>query len=47
MARMERMILRIYRHYGPEGILARTWQTGSTALWVAVLLGLYLLLYYV
>jgi multicomponent Na+:H+ antiporter subunit D len=45
--RLERFIARVYRHHGPEGILARTWQTGSTALWVAVLLGLYLLLYYV
>ena len=44
--RIERFIARLYRHHGPEGILARTWQTGSTALWVAVLLGLYLLLYY-
>mgnify|MGYP001287946218 CR=1 FL=1 len=45
-ARLERFIQGIYRHHGPRGILARTWQTGSTALWVAVLLGSYLLLYY-
>ncbi len=45
--RLERFIARVYKHHGPEGILARTWQTGSTALWMAVLLGLYLLLYYV
>jgi multicomponent Na+:H+ antiporter subunit D len=45
-ARIERFIARIYRHHGPQGVLARTWQTGSTALWVAFLLGAYLLLYY-
>ncbi|MBI3936626.1 MAG: Na(+)/H(+) antiporter subunit D [Betaproteobacteria bacterium] len=35
------------RHHGPEGVLARTWPTGSMALWVVVLLLAYLLLYYV
>ncbi|MEX2353062.1 MAG: proton-conducting transporter membrane subunit, partial [Gammaproteobacteria bacterium] len=34
------------RHHGPRGILARTWPTGSMVLWVMVLLGLYLILYY-
>lgn len=33
-------------HHGPTGILARTWPTGSMVLWVAVLLGVYLLLYF-
>ena len=47
LARIERLLARLYSHYGPEGILGRTWLTGSTALAVAVLLGLYLLLYYV
>lgn len=46
-SRVERFILRVYRHHGPEGVMARTWLTGSTALWVAVLLGIYLVLYYV
>ncbi|MPY69244.1 MAG: Na(+)/H(+) antiporter subunit D [Alphaproteobacteria bacterium] len=36
-----------FRHHGPEGVLARTWQTGSTVLWVAVLLVLYLIFYFV
>ena len=31
---------------GPEGRLARTWPLGSTTLWVAVLLGGFLLIYY-
>ncbi len=34
------------RHHGPTGILARTWPTGSMVLWVAVLLGAYLILSY-
>lgn len=37
----------LIRHHGPQGILARTWPTGSTVLWVAVLLGAYLILYYI
>jgi multicomponent Na+:H+ antiporter subunit D len=45
--RAERFITRLYRHYGPEGVMARTWPTGSTALWVAILLVLYLLLFYI
>ncbi|MDH3228324.1 MAG: Na(+)/H(+) antiporter subunit D [Alphaproteobacteria bacterium] len=45
--RVQRFIAGIYRHHGPQGVLARTWQTGSTALWMALLLGAYLLLYYV
>ena len=36
----------VYRHHGPEGILERTWPSGSMALWVAILLGIVLLLYY-
>jgi multicomponent Na+:H+ antiporter subunit D len=37
----------IIRHHGSQGILARTWPTGSMVLWVAVLLGVYLIMYYV
>ncbi|MFQ6017911.1 MAG: proton-conducting transporter membrane subunit, partial [Kiloniellaceae bacterium] len=44
--RLERFITQVYRHHGPAGILARTWPTGHTVLWVALLLGLYLILYY-
>ncbi|MGY8814251.1 MAG: Na(+)/H(+) antiporter subunit D [Gammaproteobacteria bacterium] len=35
------------RHHGPKGILARTWPLGSMVMWVAVLLFLYLILYYI
>jgi len=44
--RLTRTFDRIYRHYGPQGIFARTWPAGSTVLWVAVMLTTFLLLYY-
>jgi len=44
---VHRFVAYMFRHHGPEGILARTWPTGSMALWVAVLLGGFLLIYYV
>jgi len=37
-------LLRYY--HGAEGVLARTWSTGGMALWVAILLAAYLLVYY-
>jgi multicomponent Na+:H+ antiporter subunit D len=37
---------RVYRRYGPEGPLARTWPTGSMALWAMVMLLAYLVMYY-
>ncbi len=37
---------RLQKHHGPQGILAKTWPTGSTVLWVAILLGAYLIFYY-
>src|SRR5688572_1687612 len=40
-----RFIERVLRHHRPEGILARTWPTGSMALWVMVMLLAYLLIY--
>ncbi len=36
----------IFRHSGPQGVLARTLETGGAALWVAILLAASLLLYY-
>ena len=36
----------VYRHHGPQGIFARTWATGSTVLWVSVILAAFLILYY-
>ncbi len=37
---------KLYRHHGPQGILARTWPTGSMAFWTTLLLGAYLVFYY-
>jgi multicomponent Na+:H+ antiporter subunit D len=33
-------------HHGPEGILARTWPTGSMAFWTTIMLAAYLVLSY-
>jgi len=40
------VIATVFHSHGPEGLLARTWPTGSTVLWVAVLLALYMLFYF-
>lgn len=44
---MLRIAAQALRYHGPQGILARTWPTGSMVLWVAVLLTTTLLLYYI
>jgi multicomponent Na+:H+ antiporter subunit D len=44
---LTRISRRIYRHHGPQGVLARTWPTGSMVIWVAILLASYLVLYYI
>jgi multicomponent Na+:H+ antiporter subunit D len=44
--RLDRFLGQIYRHHGPQGILARTWPTGSMAFWTTLLLGAYLIAYY-
>lgn len=41
-----RALALLRRHHGPEGILARTWPTGSMALWMMILLLVYLVAYY-
>jgi multicomponent Na+:H+ antiporter subunit D len=41
-----RFVRGVYRAHGPEGLWARTWSTGSTVLWVAIILAAYLLIYY-
>ncbi len=44
---VNRLIDNLYVHHGPRGLLARNWPTGSMVIWVAAMLGLLLLLYYV
>ncbi len=34
------------RHLGPQGVLGRSWLTASMALWVSLLLGAYLLIFF-
>jgi multicomponent Na+:H+ antiporter subunit D len=46
LAGIRRLIDNLYKHHGPQGMLARAWPTGSMVIWVAVLLGLSLTLYY-
>ncbi|MDX1656825.1 MAG: proton-conducting transporter membrane subunit, partial [Candidatus Competibacteraceae bacterium] len=43
---LARLMLVLSRHQGPYGELARTWPTGSMVLWVAVLLAICLIFYY-
>lgn len=45
-ARVDRTIVVVYRAHGPQGLLARTWPTGSMVLWIAILLGITLCLAY-
>ena len=40
-------IQRLYRFHGPSGQLARSWPAGSMALWIAILLGVALILNYI
>ena len=35
---------RLRRHHGPEGVLGRTWPTGTMAFWTTVMLAAYLIL---
>ena len=44
---LTRLIRGIYATHGPHGPLARTWPSGSMVLWVAVILGMTVLLTYV
>jgi len=44
---MSRGVMALARHHRSEGVLARSWPTGSMVLWVAILLGTSLMLFYV
>ncbi|MBX3492709.1 MAG: Na(+)/H(+) antiporter subunit D [Parvibaculum sp.] len=45
--RLDHFLSGVYRAHGPQGVLARTWPTGSMVLWIAILLGTTLVLTYV
>lgn len=44
--KIQRFIEKLYKHHGPQGVLARTWPSGQMVLWVAIILACSLLLYY-
>jgi multicomponent Na+:H+ antiporter subunit D len=46
MSRVRAVAASVSEHHGPQGLLARTWPTGSMLLWVAVLLALFLIIRY-
>ena len=35
---------RLHQHHGPEGVLGRSWPTGTMAFWTTVMLAIYLIL---
>ncbi len=40
----KRLNERLHRHHGPEGVLGRSWPTGTMAFWTTVMLAIYLIL---
>ena len=44
---LSRSIDRLYNSHGPQGLMARRWATGNMVLWVAVMLGVMLIFYFV
>jgi multicomponent Na+:H+ antiporter subunit D len=47
LQRLGGLVSGLSEHYGPQGLLARTWPTGSMLLWVAVLLAVFMIARYV
>jgi multicomponent Na+:H+ antiporter subunit D len=45
--RLEKALETVFHFHGPKGILARTWDTGTTTLVIVVLLAAYLVIYFV
>jgi multicomponent Na+:H+ antiporter subunit D len=45
-AALRYLLGRVFHYHGPRGVMARTWPIGGAALWVIVLLGGYLVVYY-
>jgi len=46
LRRLESLATGLSEHHGPQGVLARTWPTGSMLLWVAVLLAVFMIARY-
>jgi len=47
LSRVDRIIVRLESSHGPAGIMARTWATSSSVLWVIALLFVCLIVYYI
>ena len=45
--RLSQLRRTVFRFHGPDGLLARTWETGTAAFIVAALLAVYLIAYYI
>jgi len=45
-ASLRYLLGRVFHYHGPRSVMARTWPVGGAALWVMVLLGGYLVVYY-
>ena len=45
--RLNGVILRLYQSHGPEGRIAHAWPTGSMVLWIAILLGVTLIVNFI
>jgi multicomponent Na+:H+ antiporter subunit D len=46
-AQVRSVISALYRSHGPEGRIATVWPTGSMVLWIAILLGVTLIVNFV
>jgi len=46
LRRLDALVTGLSEHHGPQGVLARTWPTGSMLLWVAVLLAVFMIVRY-
>ena len=44
--RLQQLLRWSQRHWGHDGAFARSWPIGTTALWIAALLSVYVLIYY-
>jgi multicomponent Na+:H+ antiporter subunit D len=44
---LNHLLVVVFHYHGPDGVLARTWPIGGAALWVLILLGGFLIIYFV
>lgn len=44
---LNHLLVVVFHYHGPDGVLARTWAIGGAALWVLILLGGFLIVYFV